>query len=114
MGPDGEAVTDSFYFVHQPLTGNGSITVRVTSLTGLLPTANGQPPLNPNASPDIRPGLEPWAKAGIIVKASTRQGSAYAAMMVTGATGCGCSTTTPTTSPACRAPSPRRPRAGCG
>ena len=26
----------------------------------------------------------PWAKAGIIIKASTRQGSAYAAMMVTG------------------------------
>ena len=28
-------VTDSFSFVHQPLTGDGSITVRVTSLTGL-------------------------------------------------------------------------------
>src|SRR6266571_5610188 len=27
-GPGGEAVTDSFYFVHQPLAGNGSITVR--------------------------------------------------------------------------------------
>src|SRR5205807_2330053 len=25
-GPDGEAVTDRFYFVHQPLTGNGAIT----------------------------------------------------------------------------------------
>ena len=36
IGPGGEAVTDSFYFVHQPLTGDGSITVRVTSLTGVL------------------------------------------------------------------------------
>src|SRR6185437_7031923 len=28
IGPGGEAVSDSFYFVHQRLTGNGSITVR--------------------------------------------------------------------------------------
>jgi hypothetical protein len=35
-GPDGEAVIDRFYFVHQPLTGNGSITARVTSLTGTI------------------------------------------------------------------------------
>src|SRR2546430_10171049 len=34
VGPGGEAVTDSLYFVHQPLTGNGSITVALTSLTG--------------------------------------------------------------------------------
>ena len=32
-GPGGEAVSDSFYFVHQALAGNGAITVRVTSLT---------------------------------------------------------------------------------
>ena len=31
--------------------------------------------------------MVPWAKAGIIIKASTRQGSAYAAMMVTGSHG---------------------------
>src|SRR5260221_10934831 len=30
VGPDGEAVTDKLYFVHQPLAGDGSITVRVT------------------------------------------------------------------------------------
>ena len=35
-GPAGEPVNDSFYFVHQPLTGDGTITVRVTSMTGLL------------------------------------------------------------------------------
>ena len=33
-GPGGQAVQDSFYFVHQPLTGDGSITARVTSFTG--------------------------------------------------------------------------------
>jgi ABC-type transport system involved in multi-copper enzyme maturation permease subunit len=75
LGPDGEQVTDSFYFVHQPLAGNGEITVRVTSLTGQLPTVPGA---------GMRTGLMPWAKAGLIIKASTRPGSAYAAMMVTG------------------------------
>ena len=73
VGPGGEAVTDSFSFVHQPLAGNGSITVRVTSLTG--PAGQGQA------------GLQPWAKAGIIITADTRPGSAYAAMMATGGHG---------------------------
>ena len=83
VGPGGEPVTDSFYFVRQPLTGNGSITVRVTSLTGRIPPANGNVPLSPNASPDTRPGLVPWAKSGVIIKESSRPGSAYAAIMVT-------------------------------
>jgi len=75
VGPGGEAVTDSFYFVHQPLAGNGSITARMTALTS--PFQGGQ----------TQAGLSPWAKAGIIIKASTRPGSAYAAMMVTGGHG---------------------------
>jgi ABC-type transport system involved in multi-copper enzyme maturation permease subunit len=83
VGPGGEPVSDGFYFVRQPLAGNGSITVQVTSLTGLLPPANGAPPANPAAPADTRPGLVPWAKAGIIIKDGTSQGSAYAAMMVT-------------------------------
>ena len=48
VGPGGESVTDSFYFVHQTLRGNGSITARVTSLTGTA-------------------GLQPWSKAGILI-----------------------------------------------
>jgi ABC-type transport system involved in multi-copper enzyme maturation permease subunit len=83
VGPGGEPVDDSFYFVHQPLTSSGSITVQVTSLTGLLPPANPSAPSGPAAQVDTRPGLVSWAKAGIIIKASTRPGSAYAAMMVT-------------------------------
>ncbi len=83
VGPGGEAVSDNFYFVRQPLAGNGSITVRITSLTGLLPPANPNTPVGPNAPIDTRPGLVPWAKAGIIIKESTQPGSAYAAMMVT-------------------------------
>ena len=77
LGPGGEMVTDSFYLVRQPLPGNGTVTARVTALTG-------------SATSGIAGGtseLQPWAKAGIIIKASLRQGSTYAAMMVTGGHG---------------------------
>ena len=86
-GPGGEWVTDSFYFVRQPLAGNGSITVRVTSLTGLYSTQRRGPRRDRNPTAGMTPGVQPWSKAGIIIKASTRQGSAYAAMMVTGSHG---------------------------
>ncbi len=78
IGPGGEAVTDDFYFVHQSLDGNGSITVRVASLDTELPTPGG------GSSPHI---AVPWAKAGIIIKASTKPGSAYAAVLATPAHG---------------------------
>jgi ABC-type multidrug transport system permease subunit len=71
LGPGGEPVQDQFYFVRQPLSGNGSISVRMTSLTGVFPGSPGQP------------ALSPWSKAGIIIKDGTSQGSAYAAMMIT-------------------------------
>jgi len=80
VGPDGEAVTDRFFFMHQTLAGNGSITARVTSLTGIIT----YPPPNHD---QIVPGVVPWAKAVVIVKESSRQGSAYAAMMLTGSHG---------------------------
>ncbi|HEY6280026.1 MAG TPA: ABC transporter permease subunit [Streptosporangiaceae bacterium] len=70
MGPGGVLVQDEFYFVRQPLGGKGSITARVTSLIG-----------------GGRPAVVPWSKAGIIISGGTRQGSAYAAMMVTGGNG---------------------------
>jgi hypothetical protein len=85
-GPGGEVVNDSFSFVHQPLTGNGSITVRVTSLTGEHADLTGGP-VQVGNGPGMVPGLGPWSKAGIIVKQSTKPGSAYAAMMVTGSNG---------------------------
>jgi ABC-type transport system involved in multi-copper enzyme maturation permease subunit len=86
IGPGGEAVTDSFYFVRQPLAGNGSITARVTSFTGrYIPGVSRANPGNPAAN--TVPGLQQWSKAGIIIKESTKPGSAYAAMMVTGSHG---------------------------
>ena len=86
-GPGGQWVTDSFYFVHQPLGGNGTLTVRVTSLTGLYSTHGGLPAGGGSPTAGMTPGVQPWSKAGIIIKAGTTQGSAYAAMMVTGAHG---------------------------
>ncbi len=78
-GPGGVLVQDAFYFVRQPLAGNGGITVRVTSLTELgRETVNNQP---------VGSILVPWSKAGIIIKDGTSQGSAYAAMMATGGHG---------------------------
>jgi ABC-type transport system involved in multi-copper enzyme maturation permease subunit len=84
-GPGGEVVTDSFAFVRQPLTGNGSITVRVTALTGEHANLSAGP-AQPGSASMVR-GLAAWAKAGIIIKQSTHQGSAYAAVMVTGSNG---------------------------
>src|SRR5580692_2739413 len=76
LGPGGEPVSDSFYFVRQPLAGDGSITVRLTSLTGLLPSASS------GGQSDNVPGVEAWAKAGLIIKENLTQGSAYAAITV--------------------------------
>jgi hypothetical protein len=86
-GPGGEWINDSFYFVRQPLAGDGSITVRVTSLTGLYSTHGASRAGGGSPTAGMTPGVQPWSKAGIIIKASTRQGAAYAAMMVTGSHG---------------------------
>jgi ABC-type transport system involved in multi-copper enzyme maturation permease subunit len=86
IGPSGEPVTDNFSFVRKPLTGNGSITAQVTSLTGLQQSAAYSGP-NTAQSQDSLHAVQPWSKAGIIIKQSTKQGSAYAAMMVTGGNG---------------------------
>jgi ABC-type transport system involved in multi-copper enzyme maturation permease subunit len=86
-GPGGEWVTDSFYLVHQPLAGDGSLTARVTSLTGLYSSHGGLAAAGGSPTAGMTPGVQPWSKAGLIIKASTAQGSAYAAMMVTGTHG---------------------------
>jgi ABC-type transport system involved in multi-copper enzyme maturation permease subunit len=76
-GPGGEAVNDSFSFVHKTLTGDGTLTVPLRSLTGVADTGAGK----------TAQGAQPWAKAGIIVKESLTQGSPYAAVMATGGHG---------------------------
>jgi ABC-type transport system involved in multi-copper enzyme maturation permease subunit len=86
-GPDGSAVTDDLYFLHQALPANGSITARVTALTGLY-SPNGSTQVSASgAVSGMTSGTQPWSKAGVMIKASTTQGSAYAAMLVTGSNG---------------------------
>lgn len=77
---DGSIVDDHFWFLHRDLGREGSITVRMTSMTGTIT----YPPPNHD---QIVSGLVPWAKAGIIVKDGVRQGSRYAALMMTGSHG---------------------------
>ena len=77
IGPGGEPVTDSFFFVHRPLIGDGSIVVSVSALRSRIPADPAH----------LEPGVVPWAKAGLLIRASTRPGAPYAAIMVTGSHG---------------------------
>ncbi len=77
---DGSIVIDHFWFLHRDLGPGGSITVRMTSMTG---TITYPPPDHDR----IVSGLVPWAKAGIIIKDGVRPGSSYAALMMTGGHG---------------------------
>ena len=83
-GPGGEAVADTYELVAKRLTGDGTITARITSFVGRVSAgpANEAPSLA-----DTQPGLTSWAKAGLLVTPSTTQGSAYAAVMATGGHG---------------------------
>jgi ABC-type transport system involved in multi-copper enzyme maturation permease subunit len=90
VGPGGEEVTDSLTFFHQTLAGDGTITARLAALTGRLPDPSqeaGGTGIAQATGEATKEGLVPWAKAGLIIKASTRQGSAYAAVMATGGHG---------------------------
>jgi ABC-2 family transporter protein len=64
----GVPVHDTFRLVHRELRGDGEITVRVASLTSRVEGSAAS---------------EPWAKAGVIIKASTRPGSPYVALLST-------------------------------
>jgi hypothetical protein len=92
-GPDGEMVSDTYTFVHQPLVGDGTLTTRVTSLSGMYtPLSNSSGngfgvSSTSQLGSQLRAGLAPWAKAGIILEPDTKQGTDYAAVMVTGSHG---------------------------
>ncbi len=83
-GPGGEAVADTYELAARRLHGDGTITARITALTGRVwaGPANEAPSLA-----DTRPGLTSWAKAGLLVTTSTKQGASYAAVMATGGHG---------------------------
>lgn len=86
IGPTGEAVVDHFSFAAKELTGDGSITVRVSDMIGRIPDFDAPEGADPVPGRSV-PGLVPWAKAGLIIKESGSQGSPYAAVMITGGHG---------------------------
>ena len=92
-GPGGEAVSDIYMFVHRTLACDGALTARVASLSGahtpLSPTSGNafSQSSKGQLGSQLQPGLAPWAKAGIILEPDTNQGTAYAAVMVTGSHG---------------------------
>ncbi|MBB2943762.1 hypothetical protein FB565_003491 [Actinoplanes lutulentus] len=73
----GPGVADQFWFLHRDLGTEGSLTVRLTAMTGTIT----YPPPDHD---EIVSGLVPWAKVGLILKDGLRQGSPYAAVMMTG------------------------------
>ncbi|WP_214110044.1 hypothetical protein [Acrocarpospora catenulata] len=82
VGPDGTAVRDKYYFVHQPLKRNGSIAARVSDMTGQMRLPDAVPGVR-----NVKEGVVPWAKAGLLVRQSLTQGTPYAAVMITGSHG---------------------------
>lgn len=86
-GPNGKPVTDQYEFVHRSLRGNGSITVRVTSLTGLYQKNSAVPVTGGNPLAGMSHGVQPWSKAGVILTAGSAPASQYVAAMVTGGHG---------------------------
>ncbi|MDA0645974.1 hypothetical protein [Nonomuraea ferruginea] len=79
LGPDGTAVNDKYFFVHQPLKGNGGITARVADMTGQIRLPDAEPGVR-----NVQEGVVPWAKAGLLVRQSLQRGTPYAAVMLTG------------------------------
>ncbi|MEV6931920.1 hypothetical protein AB0M46_46555 [Dactylosporangium sp. NPDC051485] len=77
-GPDGGWVRDRFHFVHRPLTGDGSLTVRVASsaLELTVPEADG------GAARAREVERTVWAKTGLMLKDGLRPGARYAAVML--------------------------------
>ncbi len=85
-GPDGTPVTDTFYFVHQPLTGDGGITVHLASLTGLYPT-RGSRPAGQGALAGMAQGHPAVGQGRRHRHTGHDAGSAYAAVLGTGGHG---------------------------
>jgi ABC-type transport system involved in multi-copper enzyme maturation permease subunit len=77
-------VADSYQYEARSLTGDGTLTARISSLTGLIYTG----PTNQAATlAHTQPGVAAWTKAGVLLTPSTKQGSAYAAVTATGSHG---------------------------
>ncbi|MEU3612424.1 ABC transporter permease subunit [Streptomyces sp. NPDC006872] len=82
VGPDGTAVRDTMHLVHEELPGDGSVTARVSGLKNLKPSApdGGRAGASPGVYTRTTAG---WTKAGVVVKANTKTGSSYVAVVMT-------------------------------
>jgi ABC-2 family transporter protein len=81
-GPLGKPVSDSFYFVHQQVTGDTTLTLHVASVTR-VPDERPADPGNEGLSKINNPS--PWAQpaGGIMIKDGSTTGSSYAAVLLT-------------------------------
>jgi ABC-type transport system involved in multi-copper enzyme maturation permease subunit len=84
----GQEVDDTETFVHRTMYGDGTITARLTDFEGQY-FADGAGPADDSGGPTagMSPGLQPWSKAGILVKDGTGVGSSYVAVLATGSHG---------------------------
>ena len=83
----GQEVQDQSTFVRRTLAGDGSITARLTSFSGKYSPDGGGPPDPTDPTAGMVDGLQPWSKAGILIKDGSNFGSAYAAVLATGSHG---------------------------
>lgn len=85
-GPHGDPVSDTFYFVHQPVTGDTTLTVRVASLA---PEQNQDEVQMRSEQLTKFDDRSPFAQpaAGIMIKDGTQRGTSYASVMLTAAMG---------------------------
>ena len=83
----GQEVDDQATFVHRALTGDGAITARLTAFRGKYSPDGGGPATPGDPTAGMVDGLQPWSKAGILIKDGTAVGSAYAAVLATGSHG---------------------------
>jgi len=83
----GQEVDDQSTFVRRTLAGDGSITARLTSFSGKYSPDGGGPPDPTDPTAGMVDGLQPWSKAGILIKDGSNFGSAYAAVLATGSHG---------------------------
>ena len=82
----GQEITDEATFVHRTLAGDGSVTARLTTMGGKY-FPDGGPAVPGGPTSGMVDGLQPWSKAGILIKDGTGFGSAYAAVLATGGHG---------------------------
>jgi ABC-type transport system involved in multi-copper enzyme maturation permease subunit len=85
VGPTGGPVSDEFGFVHQPVTGDTTITVHVSDLG----VPSGSDRRARSAVPDTPVAATPWTDnaAGVAIKDGTDSGTSYVSVLLTAENG---------------------------